>query len=183
MASVLFAPSVRAADASKLIETMTNEIGEIAKTKTGADRQAALRQVVLDNLDLPYMGRTALGTRWNQASQQQQARLLAAIEASESRIYGERLGKYAGYTVTIGKVTPRPNSAWTVDSHLNRTGGQPTTVEWEVHESGRGLRIADIKVEGVSLSALMRAEFGSYIQGNFGGVESLVRELEARAVR
>src|SRR5258706_12079572 len=103
---------------------MTAEVLEIVKTKTGADRQAAMRQVVQDNFDLPYMGRSALGTHWNQASEEQRARFLAAIETSESRDYSERLAKYAGCTVTIGKVISRPNSVWIVTSRFNQTSGQ-----------------------------------------------------------
>jgi phospholipid transport system substrate-binding protein len=182
-ATALFALPVWAADPSKLIQTVTVEVIEIVKTKTGADRQAAMRQVVQDNFDLPYMGRTALGTHWNQANEQQRARFLAAVETSEARAYSERLGKYAGCTVTIGKVISRPNNVWIVDSRLNQTSGESIKIEWVVHESGQGLRIADIKVEGVSMFMTMRSDFNSYIQSNFGEVEPLVKELEARAAR
>jgi phospholipid transport system substrate-binding protein len=182
-ATALFALPVWAADPSKLIETVTAEVVEIVTTKTGADREAAMRQVVQDNFDVPYMGRSALGTHWNQASEQQQARFLAAVETSEARDYSERLGKYAGTTVTIGKVTSRPNNVWIVDSRLNRASGQPIKIEWEVHDRGQGLRIADVKVEGVSMFMTMRSDFNSYIQSNYGEVEPLVKELEARAAR
>jgi phospholipid transport system substrate-binding protein len=182
-ATVLFALPVSAADPGKLIESMTSEIIEIARTKTGADRQAAMRQVVQNNFDLRYMGRSALGTFWNQASEQQQARFLAAVEASEARTYSERLGKYAGYDVVIGKVKSQSNSVWIVDSRLDQTGGRSIKIEWEVHDSGRGLRIGDVKVEGVSLSMIMRSDFNSYIQSSFGQVEPLVKALEARAAR
>jgi len=182
-ATALFALPAAAADASKLIRTVTAEVIEIVKTRTGADRQAAMRQVVQDNFDLPYMGRTALGTHWNRANERQRARFLAAVETSEARVYSERLGRYAGCTVTIGKVTSRPNDVWIVDSRLNQASGESIKIEWVVHESGQGLRIADVKVEGVSMFMTMRSDFNSYIQGNFGEVEPLVRELEARAAR
>src|SRR5258708_27945480 len=122
MATVLFALPVRAADPSKLIETVTTEIIEIAKAKTGADRRAAMRQVVQANFDLPYMGRSALGTHWNQASDQQRTRFLAAVEASEARAYSERLARHAGYSVTIRKVMARPNGGWVRGRRLRPTG-------------------------------------------------------------
>src|SRR5258708_38831391 len=90
-AGFLFAPPAAAADPGKLIESMTNEIVEIGRTRSGADRQAAMRQGVQNNFDLPYMGRSALGTYWSQASEQQRARFLAAVEATEARTYGGRL--------------------------------------------------------------------------------------------
>jgi len=182
-ATTLFALPVRAADPSKMIETVTAEIIEIAKTRTGADRQAAMRQVVQDNFDAPYMGRAALGAHWNQASEQQRARFIAAVETSEARAYSERLGKITGCSMIIGKVISRPNSVWIVDSRLKQSSGQPIRIEWEVHDSGQGLRIADVKVEGVSMSMTMRSDFNSYIQSNSGDVEPLVEALEARAAR
>ena len=182
-ATALFALPVWAADPSRMIETVIAEVIEIAKTRTGADRQAAMRRLVEANFDLPYMGRSALGTHWNLASEQQRARFLAAVETSEARIYSERLGKVAGYSWTVGKVTSRPNSVWIVDSHLSQTNGQAIKIEWEVHDNGHGLRIADVKVEGVSMFVTMRSDFNSYIQSNSGDVEPLVKALEARAAR
>jgi phospholipid transport system substrate-binding protein len=180
-ATVLFALPAAAADPGKLIQSMTSEIIEIARTKMGAERQAAMRQVVQNSFDLPYMGRSALGAYWNQTSEQQRARFLAAVEVSEARTYSERLVKYAGYAVTINKVSAGPNGDWIVDTRLDQAGGQPVKIEWEVHDSGRGLRIGDVKVEGISLSMLMRADFNSYILSNFGKVEPLLMKLEARA--
>ncbi len=175
--------AVRVADPSKLVETVAAEVIEIVKTKAGAGREAALRQLLRDNFDLPYMARSALGTHWSQASEQQRARFLAALETSDARAYSERLGKFAGYTMTIGKVIALPGSEWIVDGHLNQPSGPPIKLEWEVRDSGQGPRIADVKVAGVSMFMTRRSDFNSYIQSNGGTVEPLVRELEARAAR
>jgi phospholipid transport system substrate-binding protein len=132
---------------------------------------------------LPYIGRLALGTHWNEASEQQRARFLAALETAEVRAYSERLGMLAGFTLTIDKVVSRPNSVWTVDSLLGQARGQPIKLEWEVRDNGQGPRIADIKIAGVSMFLTKRSEFNSYIQNNGGTVEPLVKELEVRAAR
>jgi phospholipid transport system substrate-binding protein len=64
---------------------VTAQVIDIAKTKTGATREAAFLEVLRNNFDLPYMGRLALGTHWNEASEQQRARFLAALETAEVR--------------------------------------------------------------------------------------------------
>jgi phospholipid transport system substrate-binding protein len=183
----LFVPpvwaAVRATDPGKLIETVTAEVAEIARTSTGASREAAVRQVLRDNFDLSYMGSAALGTHWAQASEEQRVRFLAAVETSEARAYGERLGNYPGSAVIVGKAVSRSNGVWTVDSSLNLAGGQSIKLEWEVHDGGQGLRIADVRVAGVSLFMTRRADFDSYIQSHGGAVEPLVKVLEARAAR
>jgi phospholipid transport system substrate-binding protein len=183
-AALLFAlPVWAAADPSQLVKSVTAHVIDIVKTKTGATREAAFREVLRNDFDLPYIGRLALGTHWNEASEQQRARFLAALETAEVRAYSERLGMLAGFTLTIDKVVSRPNSAWIVDSLLSQAGGQPVKLEWEVHDNGQGPRIADVKIAGVSMFLTKRSEFNSYILNTGGTVEPLVKELEVRAAR
>jgi phospholipid transport system substrate-binding protein len=70
-----------------------------------------------------------------------------------------------------------------VDSKLNQSNGQPIAIQWEVRDSGQGLRITDVKIEGVSMVMTRRSDFNSYIQNNGGRVEPLIGELERRAGR
>ena len=153
------------------------------KTKTGASYEAAFREVLRNNFDLPYMGRLALGTHWNEASAQQQARFLAAFETAEVRAFSERLGKLAECTLTIVKVVPRPNSVWIVESLFSHSSGLSIKLEWEVRDNGQGPRITDVRIAGVSMSLTKRSEFNSYILSNGGAVEPLVKELEVRGAR
>ena len=168
-----------AADPVQLVQGTAQQVIDIVKAKTGADRQAAILQVLQTKFDLPAMGRFALGTHWNQATEDQRARFLKAVATAEAKAYSERFGQYGGQTLTIGKVTPRANGVTIVDSRLNQTSGQPIKLEWEV----RGDRITDVKVEGVSMVMTRRSDFNSYIQNHGGKVEPLVSELEARAAR
>ena len=180
---VLPAGAVRASGPAQLIETVVARVSEIVKTRTGADRESAMRQVLRDNFDLPYMGSVALGSHWSQASEQQRARLLAAIETSEARAYSERLGNYGGSTVTVGTVTSRSGGVSSVDSSLNLANGQTIKLEWEVRDGGQGPRIVDVKAAGVSMFTTRRSDFNSYIASHGGTVEPLVQVLEARNAR
>jgi len=168
-----------AADPAQVVQSTAQQVIEIVKTKTGADRQAAILGVLQANFDMPAMGRSALGTHWNQATESERTRFLKAVATAEAKAYSERFGQYGGQTLTIGKVTPRANGVTIVDSRLNQTTGQPIKLEWEV----RNDRISDVKVEGVSMVMTRRSDFNSYIQNNGGKVEPLVLELEARAAR
>jgi phospholipid transport system substrate-binding protein len=184
-AAALLAISAAAADpAGDLIQSTAGEVINIIKSTTpGAARQAAIQQVLQTKFDLPYMGQTALGANWNKASEAQRVRFLKAAETAEARAYSERFGQYGGQTLVINKVTPRPNGVFVVDSRLNQSNGQPLKLEWEVRDAGRGLRITDVKIEGVSMVMTRRSDFNSYIQNNGGTVEPLINELEARAAR
>ena len=182
-ALLLAQPVWAASDPSQLVKSVTAQVIDIVKTKTGAPREAAFREVLRNSFDLPYMGRQALGTHWDEASAQQRARFLAALETAEARAYSERLGKLAAYTLTIDNVVARASGVWIVNAILTQASGQLIKLEWEVRDNGQGPRIADVKVAGVSMSQIKRSEFNSYIQNNGGTVEPLVQQLEARAAR
>jgi phospholipid transport system substrate-binding protein len=171
--------SASAADASQLVQSTAQQVIDIVKNKTGADRQAAILAVLQTSFDMPAMGRSALGTHWNQATEEERARFLKAVATAEARAYSERFGQYAGQTLTVGKVTPRANGVSIVESKLNQATGQPIKIDWEV----RGDRITDVKVEGVSMVMTRRSDFNSYIQNHGGKVDALVQELELRANR
>ena len=183
-ATALAAPTAQAAtDAGQLVKSLTAEVGAIARTQTGAKRDSAIGQILRRRFDWGAVASAALGAHWNQATEHQRTRLLAAIEANETRAYSQRLGKLAGYDIKIQKVVPRASGTWDVDSLIDQPGGFPMKLSWEVRDSGTGPRIADVKVMGISLSTTKRAEFHSYIQRNGGSIEPLVQELEARAQR
>ncbi len=172
-------PPAIAADPAQLVQNTAQQVIDIVKSKTGAARQAAILAVLQGSFDMAAMGRSALGTHWNQATEAERTRFLKAVATAEAKAYSERFGQYAGQTLTVGKVTPRANGVSIVDSRLNQTSGQPIKLEWEV----RNDRITDVKVEGVSMVMTRRSDFNSYIQNNGGKVEPLVRELEARAAQ
>ena len=168
-----------AVDPAQLVQNTAQQVIDIIKTKTGAARQAAILGVLQTSFDMPAMGRSALGTHWNQATEAERTRFLKAVATAEAKAYSERFGQYGGQTLTVGKVTPRANGVTIVDSRLNQTSGQPIKLEWEI----RNDRITDVKVEGVSMVMTRRSDFNSYIQNNGGTVEPLIKELEARAAR
>lgn len=182
-AALALATPARAADgpAAALIEKVSGEVIALVKAKTGADREAGIRSVLLAYFDLPQMARAALATHWEATTPPQRERFLKAVVSAEARAYSERFGQYGGQTLAIGRVMSRPNGVTVVDSKLNQTNGQPIVIQWEVRDGGQGPRITDVKIEGVSMVMTRRSDFNSYIQNHGGKVEPLIDELERRA--
>ncbi len=169
--------------AAQLIKRTADQVIELVKTKTGAAREAGIRQVLETDFDLNYMGRSSLGVHWNQATPEQRERFLKAAASAEAHAYAERFGQYAGQTLTVGRVMPRGNGVSVVDSKLNQSDGEPVSIQWEVRNDGQRPRIVDVKIEGVSMVMTRRSDFNSYIQNHGGQVEALINELENRARR
>ncbi|HTR85795.1 MAG TPA: ABC transporter substrate-binding protein [Reyranella sp.] len=167
--------------AATLIENVAAQVIELIKTKKGAELETGIRQVLETSFDLSYMGRQALATHWKETNEEQRQRFLAAVVSSEAHAYADRFSQYGGQTLSVGRVVPRPNGVSLVESKLNQSNGQPINIEWEVRDTGQGLRISDVKIEGVSMVMTRRSDFNSYISGHGGQVDALINELEARA--
>ena len=183
LAVAALAAPAHAADgpAAALIEKASSEVIALIKAKTGRDREAGIRAILMAYFDLPFMGQSALGTHWAATPAPQRERFLRAVVSAEARAYGERFGQYGGQTLTVGRVSSRPNGVTVVDSKLSQTSGQPIVIQWELRDAGQGLRITDVKIEGVSMVMTRRSDFNSYIQSHGGKVEPLIEELEKRA--
>jgi phospholipid transport system substrate-binding protein len=183
LAVAALAAPAQAADgpAAALIEKVASEVIALIKAKAGRDREAGIRAILVSYFDLPFMGQSALGTHWAATPAPQRERFLKAVVSAEARAYSERFGQYAGQTLTVGRVSSRPNGVSVVDSKLSQANGQPITIQWEVRDAGQGPRITDVKIEGVSMVMTRRSDFNSYIQGHGGKVEPLIDELEKRA--
>ena len=172
-----------AADAAEVVNATAAEVVELVKAKTGVERQAGFATILESRFDLPAMGQSALGTHWARSNEDQRTRFLKAAAFSEARAYSERFGQYGGQTVVVGRVLNRPNGIFVVESQLTQSNGQPIRIDWELQDRGAGLRISDVKVEGVSMVMTRRSDFSSFISRNGGDVEILIEELESRAGR
>jgi phospholipid transport system substrate-binding protein len=183
-ATLVALPAWAADPAAQLILDISAEVVELMKTKTGIERQDGFQRILETKFDLPYMGQMALGKYWDGTTPEQRVRFLKATATAEARAYNERFGQYGGQSVTVNKVSPRANGVFEVDSQINQpNGGEPVKLRWEVQNRGSGLRVTDVKVEGVSMVMTRRSDFSAYIQRNGGNAEALIQELEARARR
>jgi phospholipid transport system substrate-binding protein len=170
-----------AADPATTLKTVSDLVIELIKTKQGAELRTGFTQILETHFDLPSMGQAALGQYWARTTPEQRTRFLKAAAAAESRAYSERFTRYSGQTLTVGRVQNRPNGVFVVDSTINAADGKPgVRIEWEMQDRGAGLKVTDVKVEGVSMVMTRRSDFSSFISRNGGEVEPLIKELESR---
>lgn len=175
--------AVDAAEPTQLIQSVATNLSDNVQTKSGSERESAMRALLRQKFDLGYMAASALGSHWSAATGPQKARLLAAFEAAEARSYSDRMGRVPGATVKVGQATAKAPGVWMVDSRLVLPGGQSMKLDWEVREAAQGLKVSDIRVSGVSMFATRRADFDAYVRNHGGNVEPLIQVLEAKATR
>ena len=183
LAAPLAGQALAAEPAADLVSSTFTDGVNVIKTTDAAGRRAAFQSLLTSRFDLPYMAQTALGKYWSSANPEQQTRFIKATAAAEARAYADRFSQYGGQTLTVAKVTPKASGTFAVDTRVNQSGGQPIKIEWEVRQAPEGLRISDVKVEGVRMVLTRRSDFKSYIQQHGGQVQALIDEMEARAAR
>jgi phospholipid transport system substrate-binding protein len=178
-------PAAAQQNAADLVQRTAAQVLDLVMTKAGAAREAGILRVLETDFDLDYMARFTLGVHWDTASPEQRARFLKVAANAEAHAYARRYGEYGGQTLTVDRAPPksRGNDISVVGSKLSQTDGDPLVLQWDVRDGGRGPRIVDVRVEGVSMIVTRRAEYNSFIQAHGGQVEPLISELEARASR
>ena len=68
-----------------------------------------------------------------------------------------------------------------VNTRLVDPKGVPDVrVEWRLIRQGDGFKVADVVIEGVSMSVTQRQEYASVIQSNGGEVKALIKALNDR---
>jgi phospholipid transport system substrate-binding protein len=171
--------------AADFVQKTVDRVIKLVMAQTGDAREAAILQVLKTDFDLNYMARAALGKHWNDATSDQRERFLKVEASAEAHAYAKRFGPYGGQTLTVEHSMPkmRSDDISIVNSTLTQTDAEPLAIQWDVHNGGKGPRIVDVRVEGVSMGVTKRAEYNSFIQAHGGDVEPLIMELEARAKR
>jgi phospholipid transport system substrate-binding protein len=67
-----------------------------------------------------------------------------------------------------------------VFSTVKLPSGEPARVDWTVEQADGSFKIADVKVEGLSLADTHRQEFASVISNSGGSVSKLIEVLKKK---
>ena len=141
-------------------------------------REAAVRGLLRQGFDLPFIGRFVLGRHWRTMAPDQQAQYQELFSEYILQSYSSHLGGYAGQSLSITGARPAGSKDAIVRTRIVRPSGPPVEADWRVRAQGSQYLIIDVTVEGVSMAVTQRSEFASVIKNN--GFEGLLAALRAR---
>lgn len=178
------APSLAASDANApkaFIEGMGRRGIEILANpaQTRAEREAAFHEILSQFFAVEAIAKFVLGQYWRQLDDTTKDRYLQLFENEIVRSYAVRFENYHGEKFHVTGSRQEEHGGWVVSSSIERPGGQVVNVNWIVHETPLGLRVFDVKVEGVSMSSTKRSEYAAIISRQ-GGVQGLLKALSAQ---
>lgn len=140
-------------------------------------KEAEFKKLLSSSFDMSTIGRFALGTYWNGASQAQRTEYQKLFEAMIVRVYSARFNEYNGQDLVVGDVR-EDGKDMVVTSHIVPASGPKVRVDWRVRNRGQGYKIVDVIIEGVSMAMTQRSDFSSVIQRGGGDIQVLIDHLK-----
>jgi phospholipid transport system substrate-binding protein len=141
-------------------------------------REAKVRELLRQNFDLEKIGRFVLGKAWRRTAPEQRAEYQRLFSEFVLRTYARRLGGYAGESFKIVKTGPLGKRDALVSTEIGRPAGPPLLAGWRIRGGPNGFKILDVIVEGISMIATQRSEFGALVSRQ--GVDGLIEALRVR---
>ena len=157
---------------------------DIIKTTTGAQRQAGDPAGPADQVRPALHGADGAGHPLGQGHARAAGPLREGDrDAPRPRPTASASASMAARRSPSARPRPGPTASSSSTAGSTRPTASPSSSNGRSASSRRGLRITDVKIEGVSMVMTRRSDFNSYIQQNGGKVQPLIDELEARAAR
>ena len=166
--------------AIKYIENVGQQAINILKTPIEdlQTRELLFEKMLNNHFDKKLIHRAVLGKASKGASEEELRRFGKAFDKHIVKVYASQLGVYSNQLFIIDKAFNKGKKDTIVSSHIEHETAPPLRIDWRLRDRGNGIKIIDIAIEGVSLLATKRADFGASIKK--GGLHSLIIDLETK---
>lgn len=174
-----------AAKAEEMPTQFIQQLGHTAlmslteKDMPRSEREARVREILRANFDIQAIGKFALGSYWNSATEGQRKEYMDLFETMIVQTYTTKFENYSGQTLKVSGSVPGGEKDSIVSSQILQKDGPPINLQWRVRDEGGGLRVVDVVVDGVSMSVTQRSDFAATIQNGGGTIEALLSAMRA----
>ena len=172
--------SIEEKDAVSYVTEIGFQAIEILKTpiKDIVTREKLFREMFNSKFDKKLIHRAVLGKAAKGVTKEELSRFGKAFDEHIIKIYASQLGVYSDQLFVVDKTIKRDRKDTIVLTHIEHATAPPLRIDWRLRDRGKGLKIIDIAIEGVSLLATKRADFSSTIKK--GGIHLLINDLEEK---
>ena len=163
-----------------LMNTVTTEVLAVLRQDLAAGRQTNIAKLVeskiLPLFDFERMTSIAMGRNWRLASPGQQGALVIQFRALLVRTYSASLAQYRDHQIHYRPLqSARGDTEVLVRSFLRRSGAEPLSIDYAMHDSLAGWKVFDVTIAGVSLVLNYRETFAAEVRS--GGIDGLIKAL------
>jgi phospholipid transport system substrate-binding protein len=183
-AAFLGTPALAATDLSAFVTEVAKEaITSLSRADpTDPARAAALKPILLKYFDMPGMAKHVLGAYWKKISPAEQDAFVGQFTNYIASVYGQRFKAYKGQKLEVKRVRDEGARAIVFTAVAEGSEDAGARVDWEISNGNGEPRIADIRVEGLSLSDTHRQEFTSVLSQHNGDIGALMGILKNKSL-
>ncbi len=138
---------------------------------------AIVSRYVIPSVDTHSMAASVVGRNyWNKASSSQKKAFISQFIKLVVSTYSAALSQFNNDRVRFYPLRGRLSSVVTVRSLIVRRSGHTISVNYTVRSTGRGWKVIDFNIEGVSMVQSYRSQFSSVL--NSRGFSGLLQRLQ-----
>ena len=139
-------------------------------------RKQELQNLLQEKFAMPFIAKIILGKKINKTISKEKFKKFANIfEVHIVNVYSSQLGTYKGQKFTVKNTEIKKKDAF-VYSTIASPDYPTTNIVWRVRDLGKGLKVIDMQVEGVSLLRTKRNDFKMVLDSQ--GIDGLIMALE-----
>ena len=139
-------------------------------------RKQELQSLLQEKFAMPFIAKIILGKEINKTISKEKFKKFANIfEVHIVNVYSSQLGTYKGQKFTVKNTEIKKKDAF-VYSTIASPDYPTTNIVWRVRDLGKGLKVIDMQVEGVSLLRTKRNDFKMVLDSQ--GIDGLIMALE-----
>ena len=166
-------------DANQFVVDIGNQAIKILKILVDdkEKRKKELQNLLQEKFDMPFIARIILGKEvFKNTSEEKFKKFSDIFEIHIVKIYSSQLGTYKGQKFTVKNTEIKKKDAF-VYSSIESSDFPTTNIVWRVRDLGKGLKVIDMQVEGVSLLRTKRNDFKMVLDSQ--GIDGLIMTLES----
>jgi phospholipid transport system substrate-binding protein len=152
----------------------------VKQTQDPKKLRAIAEQKLLPYFDFDQMTRLAVGPGWRTATPEQRNALTGSFRALLVNTYNSALNQASNLlekTLEVKQVQKGSDpKEVTVRTAIRSPSKPPVAIDYRMQDSGKGWKVYDVVVEGVSLVTTYRNEFSDEVRK--GGVDGLIKALD-----
>jgi phospholipid transport system substrate-binding protein len=159
-------------------ETIQQVLTIVNNSTAGSEsaRKQALRESLIPRFDWAEMAKQALGKHWDSVSARH-SEFIAAFADFLGNSYIGKIGSHKDEKILFVQETVTNNIA-EVKTKIVTTNGEPTSVNYQLHQVQGEWKIFDVVVEDISLVVNYRSQFNRILAK--GSFDDLLRQLKEK---
>lgn len=150
------------------------------RSLSAPNRHQRFEELILSSFDAPQIARYVLGSRWDDATDDQKARFLKVYERALVKTYTDKFFDYDGHSLHVIGSQPDGAGALVKTTVATPTGTDTYKVNWLVTQSNQKQQFFDVVIDGVSTNRTTRQDYAAVLRSNGGDLNQLIALLEAK---